>query len=533
MSLSRKYRPQTFGDITDQQTVKETLRKEAATGKIGHAYIFSGPRGVGKTTLARIFSKAVNCLRLKDGEPCTKCDSCREIQGGRALDIIEIDAASNRGIDNVREAIIEHVRFTPVSKKFKVYILDEAHMLTPESWNALLKTLEEPPPYAIFILATTELHKVPVTIISRCQRFDFRRVSADALAKRLHVLAKSENVKLAPAVASSIVRHSEGCVRDAETLLDQLLALGEKNIDEDLAGLVIPISRLPRSVDLLKSCLKRNLAEALKETAKLEDDGIPLLTVFDDLIQAVRLLLLAADDQEFLRRLESGEEGERMLVEMTGKFSPSELSDMALLFMERRRDAKQGIDPRFSLELAVSAIALRLLPNSPKIERQAKADDDKDSKPKDGGDCAAPNKGEPHIEEIVETPEEEAAGSIEKPEEKNYDNVTLALVQKKWPQFVKAVGEKNPSLSFILNTTKPAKVEKGVVVIGFQYPYHSEKLLGNLNNRRVIFETLQASLGCDIADLDAIIQKDGSAKEKSGDDMVNRILLKFGGQIVD
>ncbi|MBU0540058.1 DNA polymerase III subunit gamma/tau [Patescibacteria group bacterium] len=532
MSLSRKYRPQIFGDITDQLTVKETLRKEADTGKIGHAYIFSGPRGVGKTTLARIFSKAVNCLALKDGEPCIVCDSCREIQGGRALDIIEIDAASNRGIDNVREAIIEHVRFAPVSKKFKVYILDEAHMLTPESWNALLKTLEEPPLYAIFILATTELHKVPVTIISRCQRFDFRRVSPDSLAERLQFLAKSENVKLSPTVASSIVRHSEGCVRDAETLLDQLLALGEKNIDDDIAGLVIPISRLPRSVELLKSCLKRNLSEALKETAKLEDDGIPLLTVFDDLIHAVRLLLLAAGDPEFVRRLEDGEEGERMLVEVVGKFPPSELSDMALLFMERRRDAKQGIDPRFSLELAVSAISLGLLPNSPKVEKQAKADDDKDTKPKDEGDAAVPSEGESRVEEIVEAPEE-AVEPVENRDEKKYDNVTLALVQKKWPQFVRSVGEKNPSLSFILNTTKPAKTEKGVVVISFQYPYHSEKLLGNLNNRRVIFEVLQASLGCEIADIDAVIEKDGSVKEKSSDDMVSNILLNFGGQIVD
>src|SRR5690349_18398249 len=174
MSLSRRYRPQTFADITDQQPIKETLRKEVETGKIAHAYLFSGPRGVGKTTTARIFAKALNCLKNKSGEPCNECAMCTDANEGRLIDLIEMDAASHTGVDNIREAIVEHVRFQPARAAHKVYILDEAHMLSTAAWNALLKTLEEPPSYAVFLLATTEKHKVPATIVSRCQQFDFK-----------------------------------------------------------------------------------------------------------------------------------------------------------------------------------------------------------------------------------------------------------------------------------------------------------------------------------------------------------------------
>jgi DNA polymerase-3 subunit gamma/tau len=176
-SLSQIHRPRRFAEVTGQQHVTETLRREVATGLLAHAYVFSGPRGVGKTTSARIFAQALNCLARKEGEPCGTCEACLEFQGGRSLDIIEMDAASNTGVDNIREAIVEHVRFAPSSRKYKVYILDEAHMLSTSAWNALLKTIEEPPEYAVFLFLTTELHKVPATIQSRSQRFDFHRIA--------------------------------------------------------------------------------------------------------------------------------------------------------------------------------------------------------------------------------------------------------------------------------------------------------------------------------------------------------------------
>src|SRR3989344_5558425 len=185
-TLYRKYRPQTFAEVVGQNHIKTTLQNELEKDKIAHAYLFSGPRGLGKTTMARLFAKAVNCLTRKSGqsEPCNQCNSCQEVITGRSLDVIEIDAASHTGVDNVRENIIENSRFTPTSRKFKVFIIDEVHMLSTSAFNALLKTLEEPPEHAIFILATTEIHKVPETIVSRCQHFDFHKVPTADIVKR-------------------------------------------------------------------------------------------------------------------------------------------------------------------------------------------------------------------------------------------------------------------------------------------------------------------------------------------------------------
>ena len=198
LALYRKYRPQIFAELVGQNHIKTTLQNELATGKVAHAYLFSGPRGLGKTTVARLLAKAVNCLKRQAGEsePCNQCDACKEIVDNRSLDVIEIDAASNTGVDNVRENIIGNSRFTPTSRKYKVFIIDEVHMLSLSAFNALLKTLEEPPPYAIFILATTEIHRVPPTIISRCQRFDFRKVGLADVVERLNKIVNAEKRKV-------------------------------------------------------------------------------------------------------------------------------------------------------------------------------------------------------------------------------------------------------------------------------------------------------------------------------------------------
>jgi DNA polymerase-3 subunit gamma/tau len=230
-------------------------------GKVAHAYLFTGSRGVGKTTTARLLAKTVNCEQwhsevltkdpsmLLSFEPCNVCAACREITAGSFLDVYEMDAASNTGVDHVRENIIEHVRFTPVHGRYKVYIIDEVHMLSPSAFNALLKTLEEPPAHVLFILATTEIHKVPATIISRCQRFDFRRLTADETVARLQILCAEEQVKVAEEVLRQIARQTEGCERDAESMLGQLLALGEQEIGFDEASLVLPITPTQISLD--------------------------------------------------------------------------------------------------------------------------------------------------------------------------------------------------------------------------------------------------------------------------------------------
>ncbi|MDQ7814810.1 MAG: DNA polymerase III subunit gamma/tau [Patescibacteria group bacterium] len=534
-SISRTYRPQVFSEITGQEPIKETLRLEAASGKIAHAYLFAGPRGVGKTTLARIFAKALNCTNPKDGEPCDVCDSCRDIGSGRSLDFIEMDAASNTGVDNIREAIVEHVRFVPHAKKFKIYVLDEAHMLSVSAWNALLKTIEEPPPYAVFIFVTTELHKVPQTIQSRCQRFDFKRVSEDDLAKKLKLIAGKESVELDDTVVASIISRSDGSVRDAETILGQLISLGEKKINLELANLVMPISRLPLAAQMLETWSRRKLEDALGVVAETEEQGIQLVPLFDDLIQSIRQLLLAADSEKWMNKLANGDEGEKKIASLKGVFQPAELSDMALMLMERRRDAKQGADPKFCLELAAAAVALRLLPNSPK-DGGTKAEDDKPKQPPPPTP-SAPSEKTTKTEKTADETSPETSKPKQAEEMSEHEagkGVSLSAGQSlaKWAALIKAVDGISPSLTFILKISRPLYVQDSLMTISFQYPFHKEKMLGDIKTKRLLEDCLRKVYGIEDLRAEGVIGaaiKDGEDKKA---DTVSDLISAFGGQVV-
>ncbi len=227
--LARKWRPQTFDEVVGQEHVTRTLKNALEMGRVAHAFLFSGPRGVGKTSVARILAKALNCVQGPTPTPCNQCQACQEITQGHSLDVLEIDGASNRGIDEVRE-LRENIKYLPAHGGYKVFIIDEVHMLTKEAFNALLKTLEEPPAHAIFILATTEAHKVPVTILSRCQRYDFKRLSTAAIQEHLAQMAAREGWSIAPAGLQLIAQESEGGMRDAQGLLDQVITFGGPNV---------------------------------------------------------------------------------------------------------------------------------------------------------------------------------------------------------------------------------------------------------------------------------------------------------------
>ncbi|MER3461291.1 MAG: DNA polymerase III subunit gamma/tau, partial [candidate division GAL15 bacterium] len=231
LSLYRRWRPQAFDDVVGQEAVTRTLRGALASGRISHAYLFSGYRGTGKTTTARILAKALNCQQGPTPDPCNRCAACRAIGEGSSLDVVELDAASNRGIDEIRE-IRERVRLAPAASRYKVYILDEAHMLTTEAENALLKTLEEPPPHVVFVLVTTEPHRLPTTILSRCQRFEFRRIPTALVVERLSRIAREEGLQATPGALQLIARAADGALRDAESILDQLASSAEGPITE-------------------------------------------------------------------------------------------------------------------------------------------------------------------------------------------------------------------------------------------------------------------------------------------------------------
>ena len=263
-ALYRKFRPGEFEDVKGQDHISKTLQNQIKADRIGHAYLFCGTRGTGKTSVAKIFAKAVNCEHPVNGSPCGVCDSCKAISSGTSMNVIEIDAASNNGVDNIRE-IREEVAYRPTEGKYKVYIIDEVHMLSIGAFNALLKTLEEPPEYVIFILATTEAHKIPITILSRCQRYDFKRITIDTIAARLADLMQKENIEVEEKAIRYVAKAADGSMRDALSILDQCIAfyLGQKltydNVLEVLGAVDTEVfSRL------LRELLERNVAKVMK-----------------------------------------------------------------------------------------------------------------------------------------------------------------------------------------------------------------------------------------------------------------------------
>ena len=289
--FARKYRPQTFDDIVGQMHVTRTLKNAVEQNRLAHAYLFVGPRGTGKTSTARILAKALNCAKGPTVTPCGKCDNCREIAAGNSLDVIELDAASNRGIDDVRE-LRDNVRYAPAKSRFKIYIIDEVHMLTKEAANALLKTLEEPPKHVIFCLATTEPEKLPITILSRCQRFDLHRIATNLIAQQLQTIAVKENLTLEPAAAHAIARGAEGGMRDAESMLDQLVAFcGEKIAEPDVLN-VFGFTSQQMVIDFVGRILRGETADALALLHEQCEAGKDMMKLMSDTIAYLRDLLV-------------------------------------------------------------------------------------------------------------------------------------------------------------------------------------------------------------------------------------------------
>lgn len=352
-ALYRKFRPDTFADVKGQDAIVQTLKNQINADRIGHAYLFCGTRGTGKTTVAKILAKAVNCEHPVDGNPCNECATCRAIAAGSSMNVIEIDAASNNGVDNIRE-IREETAYSPTEGKYKVYIIDEVHMLSIGAFNALLKTLEEPPSYVIFILATTEAHKIPITILSRCQRYDFKRISILTIADRLTQLMKEEQVDVEEKAIRYIARKADGSMRDALSLMDQCIAfyLGKKLTYDNVLDVLGAVDTEIFS-RMLRLILKNDVAELLKMLEELVMQGRELGQFVTDFTWYMRnlLLLKASDDLEDV--LDVSSDNLKLLQEEAGMVREDTLIRYIRIFSELSGQIKYESSKRIALEVAL------------------------------------------------------------------------------------------------------------------------------------------------------------------------------------
>ncbi len=352
-ALYRKYRPQNFEDVKGQEHVVTTIKNQIKTGRIGHAYLFCGTRGTGKTTIAKIFAKAVNCEHPMEGSPCGKCPACLAIASGSSLNVIEIDAASNNGVDNIRE-IREEVAYAPTEGKYKVYIIDEVHMLSIGAFNALLKTLEEPPSYVIFILATTEAHKIPVTILSRCQRYDFHRISTAVISERLNELLCQEQAEADEKAVYYIAKTADGAMRDALSLLDQCMAfyMGQK-LTYDKVLEVLGAVDTERFSSLFRAIVQNDIVSAMKQLENLVTQGRDLGQFVNDFIWYLRNLLLLQSSDDMADVLEVSSENLVVLKEESGLIDSGQLMRDIRVFSELSGQIRFSSQKRILIEIAV------------------------------------------------------------------------------------------------------------------------------------------------------------------------------------
>ena len=449
-ALYRKYRPQTFSDVVGQKGVTDTLRAQIETGKLSHAYLFTGTRGTGKTSCAKILAKAVNCLDPQDGNPCNCCAACRAIDDGSCMDVLEIDAASNNGVDSVR-VLRDDAIYTPSEVKRRVYIIDEVHMLSIAAFNALLKIIEEPPEHLIFILATTELNKVPATILSRCQRFSFRRLRPEDIAGRLNFIAYQEGIQIAPAALRLLARLADGAMRDGVSLLDQCASACQGELTEELVCQTLGLAGVKRTGELLMAAGKQDTAQALSIFEALYAEGKDLGALFDELSALCRdLLVLKAAPKSGVSML-SGIADESQAAELEKLFAPAELLRDLTLVQAAKGAVGKNADARVAMQLCepglkldaqslgarVSKLEERLATgNFTPAKQTAKAesaeneeDDDRPPFPDDADDPLAG----------LAPPMD--AREAERPQEKPASNGTQEELDRRWPELAASLRE--------------------------------------------------------------------------------------------
>jgi DNA polymerase III subunit gamma/tau len=471
-SLYRNYRPQKFSEVVNQGHIITTLKNAVAGGSFAHAYLFTGPRGTGKTSVARILARAINCPNQKDGEPCNQCPVCLSFMDGSNLDLVEIDAASNTGIENVRE-IIEHLKFTPTSAKYKVFIVDEVHMLSKGAFNALLKTLEEPPAHALFILATTEIHKVPATIISRTQRFDFQKINREQIFEHLKGIAKQEKISIDDQSLQLVAGAAEGGMRDALSILDKLSAVPNLDIAQTEQLLGLTNTRL--SQKFFGLLLGTDSVAAIENLESLFQAGVDPVQFNKDFLEYLRSVLLykMGAAQSFVLDAEQLNE----LKSQTDQVDMNRLLFIIRLFMKAHKDFQSSPNAELPLEIAAAesmqkttaSVAVKPIAAAPRPAAAPKVEPASQGTPKE---IVVEEK--PIVEQKKELPE-----------------VLISQEQflAAWPGITQEAKEKSSTLFTVLQNAEIKNVESNVVTLNFSFKFHKESL-DNPRNKDILVQIM-------------------------------------------
>lgn len=505
-TLYRTHRPQSFAQVKGQTAIIKTLQNAVSSGQVAHAYLFTGSRGVGKTSVARLLAKAVNCLNTKDGEACLECLHCQGVLNGNFVDLIEIDAASHTGVDNIRE-IIEHVKFSPVMGKYKVLIIDEVHMLSKPAFNALLKTLEEPPTHAIFILATTDIGKVPATIISRTQRFDFKKITNQEIISQLKEVLEKEKRTLSDDALELIAERSEGGLRDALSLLGQILSL-ETNATQEEINNLLGVSSRELQISLLDCILNKDTVKICEIVDQISSQNVDTGGFIKDLLEILRQLLVA----HMTKQVPKNEALSKM-------YAITTVTDLVLfirLFLKAFKDI--DISPDTSIPLIVASLECVYKGRLPVQNTEAAVKPVAINTP-------IVSKSEPTTPPTTDSIKAEEVTTAETSVD---TSVTISQIEAVWPEVINLVREINSPLATLLKNSPLIEVERGVVTVAVKYLFHKENLESS-KNLSLITNQLQKLTGKTVRFTSRVVKED---VVEAASDTLSSALQVFGGELV-
>lgn len=535
--LARKYRPQNFDEVVGQEHISGLLKKSIQGNRIAQGYLFCGPRGIGKTSCARILAKSLNCQTGPTVSPCGNCPSCKEIAGGNSFDVLEIDGASNRGIDEIR-VLRENVKFAPSYGKFKIYIIDEVHMLTAEAFNALLKTLEEPPAHVKFILATTAPHKVPATIISRCQRFDFKRISLQTLVQTLTKISEQEKINVEPQAFFAVAKAAEGSLRDALSIFDQLSALSEKQINAQDVFSMLGLVETEFLFELVNALGEKNCAKALDVFSKIVDQGKDVKQFLKDLTEHFRhLMIVKIGGKSLGRMIDYPAAIKDRLLEQSGRFSLLEILKAIDTLIESQETSRIVESLYIPIEIALAKLTYT---GSPSIPPEACPPEAYRLAAKEQKfsvvNVLKNEKGELNLEKSQkeQMPEEdiqrEAAEAIFVEKEVR-ENCDLEKIKRNWDALTYAVSREKMSVATFLHEVKPVEFKSPQLILGLpeKCSFQKENLETPINVKlveRIFTEKLKNPIY-----IKYVLENQTKPEEETP--VVKNVLETFKGKVVN